>query len=139
MRSWATIVALFLGVILIPFFLFEKASNAEIEKLLNGHRYRDSRVPRLGCLFARPLERRQHRGGRPARLLDTCHRLDRGYDARVRSRLLVWKKLWTPACSQHGEPARFGGPASPVSPKRGVGLGNTRPVPVLAEASALFA
>ena len=36
MRSWATILALFLGVILIPFFLFEKASNAEVEKLLSA-------------------------------------------------------------------------------------------------------
>jgi len=32
MRWWATSVALFLGIILIPFLLFEKASNAEVEE-----------------------------------------------------------------------------------------------------------
>ena len=51
MRSWATIL------VLIPFFLFEKASNAEVEKLLNGDASRAAIAiaicdPRLGCLFA---------------------------------------------------------------------------------------
>ena len=81
-NRFTVLCALFLRVILIPFLLFEKTSNLEVEKLLNADTSRAAIaiviivVLALDVFLARPLERRRHRIARAARLLDRCHRLD---------------------------------------------------------------
>ena len=145
MRLWATIVLLLLGVILIPFVLFENGSNAEVAKLLTADRSRTAIAIAIVAILALdvflPVPSSVVSTAAGALLGIWAGALVSTAGMTLGCVLAYWsgRKFGLPLVSRMVRERDLEDVRSQFRRGAGWALTTARPVPVLAEASALFA